>query len=62
MSQAFSHKHFSVEGRFRLWTPRLVCRDQTSVVKFRLAPIFLSEKIKFDLKQELKIPGLGWYV
>jgi hypothetical protein len=42
----------------------LIYRDQSLTLKFKLAPVFLSTKIKIDLKQELKIPaqtivGLG---
>jgi hypothetical protein len=36
----------------------LIFRDQSSNLKFRLAPVFLSKKIKFDLKQELNIPAM----
>jgi hypothetical protein len=35
----------------------LICRDQSSNLKFRLALVFLSKKIKIDRKQELNIPS-----
>jgi hypothetical protein len=30
-------------------SPGLICRDQSSILKFTLAPFFLSKKIKIDL-------------
>ncbi len=37
--------------------PGLICRDTRPILKFRLAPIFPSKKIKINLKQELKHTG-----
>jgi hypothetical protein len=34
----------------------MMCRDEISNLKFRLAPVFLSRKIKIDLKQKLNQP------
>jgi hypothetical protein len=39
----------------------LICRDQSSALKFRLALVFPSKKIKTNLKQELNIPVLAWF-
>jgi hypothetical protein len=37
--------------------PGVMRRDQSLILKFRLTPVFLSKKIKFDPKQELSIPA-----
>jgi hypothetical protein len=46
-----------VRGEMTPWNSRLICRDQTSVLKFRLAPVFLSKKSKIDRKHKLNIPA-----
>jgi hypothetical protein len=33
----------------------LICRDQSSILKFRLAPIFLSKNFEINLNQKLNI-------
>jgi hypothetical protein len=58
--------HHSVQMKTRLvinrfLRPGLICRDQSSILKFKIAPVFHSKKIKFELKQELTAPALGWY-
>jgi hypothetical protein len=36
-----------------------ICKDISAILKFNIAPVFLSKFFKIDLKQELCIPGLA---
>jgi hypothetical protein len=53
--------HLSKELATALQTPLkrvkrgYICRDQSSILKFRLTPVYLSKDIKIDLRQELNL-------
>jgi hypothetical protein len=36
--------------------PGLMCRNQISVLKFNIAPVFSQLKVKIDVKLELNMP------